>query len=71
MHGVIQKVEIPACDRMYTAYQAEGSLWQWKTIPFGLTNGVPCFQRIMMMMMIFYLCLVTLLSTCNVEYYEA
>ena len=31
---------------MYTAFQAEGSLWKWKRIPFGLTNGVPCFQRI-------------------------
>ena len=40
------QVEIPACDRMYTAFQAQGLLWQWKRISFGLTNGVPCSQRI-------------------------
>ena len=43
MSSAYHQVEIPACDRMYTAFQAEGSLWQWKRIPFGLTNGVPCF----------------------------
>ena len=46
MSSAYHQVEIPACDGMYTAFQAERSLWQWKRIPFGLTNGVPCFQRI-------------------------
>ena len=45
MSSAYHQVEIPACDRMYTAFQAEGLLWQWKRITFGLTNGVPCFQR--------------------------
>ena len=46
MSSAYQQVETPACDRMYTAFQAEGLFWQWKRIPFVLTNGVPCFQRI-------------------------
>ena len=27
MSSAYHQVEIPACDRMYTAFQAEGSLW--------------------------------------------
>ena len=45
LSSAYHQVEIPACDIMYT-FQAEETLWQWKRIPFGLTNGVPCFQRI-------------------------
>ena len=40
------QVELPPSDRLYTAFEADGALWQWKRIPFGLTNVVPCFQRI-------------------------
>ena len=40
------QVELPSSDRLYTAFQADGCLWQWKRIPFGHTNAVPCFQRI-------------------------
>ena len=32
--------------RSYTAFQADGALWQWKRVPFGLMNAVPCFQKI-------------------------
>ena len=32
-------------DKPYTAFEASGGLWQFKRMPFGVTNGVPCFQR--------------------------
>ena len=35
-------------DKPYTAFQARGSLYQFTRLPFGITNGVACFQREMM-----------------------
>lgn len=34
-------------DRLFTAFEANGKLFQFKRLSFGLTNGVSCFQRIM------------------------
>ncbi len=34
-------------DKAYTAFQAGDALYQFTRIPFGVTNGVACFQRIM------------------------
>ena len=47
LKSAYHQLELPAEDRWYTAFQAHGGLWQWKRIPFGLTNAVPCFQRVM------------------------
>ena len=33
-------------DKRYTAFEANGKLYQFCRIPFGVTNGVACFQRI-------------------------
>nr|CAH8849255.1 unnamed protein product [Trichobilharzia regenti] len=33
-------------DKPYTAFEACGKLYQFCRIPFGVTNGVACFQRI-------------------------
>ena len=32
-------------DRPYTAFEADGKLFQYTRVPFGVTNGVACFQR--------------------------
>ena len=32
-------------DKPYTAFEANGQLYQFCRIPFGVTNGVACFQR--------------------------
>ena len=34
-------------DRLYTAFEADGGLHQFTRIPFGVTNGIACFQRTM------------------------
>ena len=41
--------QIPFCeeDPPYTAFEADGSLHQFNCMPFGITNGVACFQRSM------------------------
>ena len=35
-------------DKPYTAFEAKGRLYQFTRLPFGVTNGVACFQREMM-----------------------
>ena len=46
MTSAYHQVELLSSDCLYTAFQADGSFWQWKRTPFGLTNAIPCFQRI-------------------------
>ena len=41
--------QIPICEeeQKYTAFEADGKLYQFTRIPFGVTNGVAAFQRVM------------------------
>ena len=39
------QIPIPEGDRPYTAFEADGGLWQFKVVPNGVTNGVAVFQR--------------------------
>ena len=34
-------------DKAYTAFEAMGKLYQFRRMPFGVTNGTACFQRTM------------------------
>ena len=41
------QVEIKDSDKSYTAFQDGNVLYQFTRVPFGVTNGVACFQRAM------------------------
>ena len=46
LRNAYHQVEIPSEDKPHTTFKANGRLYQSKRIAFGLTNVVPCFQRI-------------------------
>ena len=33
-------------EKQYTVFTADGNLYQFCRVPFGVTNGVACFQRV-------------------------
>ena len=47
LRSAYHQVSIKESDKPYTAFQAGNALYQFTRIPFGVTNGVACFQRIM------------------------
>jgi RNase H-like domain found in reverse transcriptase/Integrase core domain/Reverse transcriptase (RNA-dependent DNA polymerase)/Aspartyl protease len=47
MRSAYHQIPIKDEDKLYTAFESCGSLYQFTRIPFGVTNGVACFQRIM------------------------
>ena len=46
MKSAYHQIPIKEEDKPYTAFEANGKLNQFCRIPFGVTNGVACFQRI-------------------------
>ena len=47
LRSAYHQVSIKEGDKPYTAFQAGKALYQFTRMPFGVTNGVACFQRIM------------------------
>ena len=43
-------------ERIYSGFEAVGQLYQFKRIPFGLKNAVPCFQRVVNQIISDYKC---------------
>ena len=44
LRSAYHQILIAEKDR-FTAFEACGELWEFTRIPFGVTNGVPAFQR--------------------------
>ena len=47
LKSAYHQIKIPEEDKIYTAFEGAGRLWQFTRIPNGVTNGVAAFQRIM------------------------
>ena len=46
LQSAYHQIPLREDERHYTAFEAAGNLYQFKRIPFGVTNGVSAFQRI-------------------------
>ena len=47
LKSAYHQITIQDSDKPYTAFEACGKLYQFCRLPFGVTNGVACFQRVM------------------------
>lgn len=47
LKSAYHQVPIREADKVYTAFQSGQNLYQFCRLPFGVTNGVACFQRVM------------------------
>lgn len=45
LKSAYHQIPIADSEKFYTAFEACGRLYQFRRIPFGVTNGVACFQR--------------------------
>ena len=45
LRSAYHQVPLKDDDKPYTAFEARGCLYQFTRLPFGVTNGVACFQR--------------------------
>ena len=47
LRSAYHQIPIRDEEKKYTAFEADGKLFQFTRIPFGVTNGVAAFQRVM------------------------
>uniref|UniRef100_UPI00358E1065 uncharacterized protein n=1 Tax=Myxine glutinosa TaxID=7769 RepID=UPI00358E1065 len=47
LRSAYHQVPISRADRVFTAFESGQRLYQFTRLPFGVTNGVACFQRAM------------------------
>ena len=45
LKSAYHQVPIAEDDKIYTAFEVNGELYQFNRLPFGVTNGVPAFQK--------------------------
>lgn len=47
LKSAYHQIPIKESDKKFTAFEANGNLFQWTRVPFGVKNGVSVFQRAM------------------------
>lgn len=47
LQSAYHQIPIRKEEKEFTAFEAAGKLYQFTRIPFGVTNGVACFQRVL------------------------
>ena len=47
LKSAYHQIPLKEDDQPFTAFEVAGNLYQFKRMPFGITNAVPTFQRIM------------------------
>ena len=45
LKSAYHQIPIKESEKKYTAFEGDGELYEFNVIPFGVTNGVPVFQR--------------------------
>lgn len=45
LKSAYHQIPLKESDKPYTGFEADGGLYHFNRIPFGVTNGVSCFQR--------------------------
>jgi hypothetical protein len=47
LKSAYHKLPLKPEERIYTAFEIDGELYQFTRVPFGVTNGAAAFQRVM------------------------